>query len=127
MFVKSFYEKLKNKISLKEMLTVKNLFLPGTNKLIKGQIYSSKFLNSIKLEELEKFLKLKNHREKMSVRVNVYMSKIMRALIKVGVHMCVMYSSCRSLRGRCFITSTSPAPCLFLLDWLKLNLILLLD
>ena len=97
MFVKSFYEKLKNKISLKEMLTVKNLFLPGTNKLIKGQIYSSKFLNSIKLEELEKFLKLKNHREKMSVHVNVCMSKIMRALIKVGVHMYAMYCNCRSL------------------------------
>ena len=62
-----FYEKLKNKISLKEMLTVKNLFFPGTNKLIKGQIYSSKFLNSIKLEELEKSLKLENHREKMSM------------------------------------------------------------
>ena len=29
--------------------------------------------------------------------------------------------------GRCFITSTSLAPHLFLLDWLKLNLMLLLD
>ena len=34
----TFYEKLKNKISLKEMLTVKNLFLPWSNKQIKGQI-----------------------------------------------------------------------------------------
>ena len=32
-----------------------------------------------------------------------------------------------TLLGRCFITSTSLAPYLFLLDWLKLNLIFLLD
>ena len=40
------------------MKTVKNLCLARTNKLIKGEIYSSRFLNSIKLSELEKFLKI---------------------------------------------------------------------
>ena len=45
----TFYEKLKNKVSLKQMLKVKSLFLPRTNKWIKGQIYSSKFLYSVKL------------------------------------------------------------------------------
>ena len=39
----TFYEKLKNKVSLKQMLKVKSFFLPRTNKWIKGQIYSSKF------------------------------------------------------------------------------------
>ena len=45
----TFYKKLKNKVSLKQMLKVKKLFLPRTNKWIKGQIYSSKFLYSVKL------------------------------------------------------------------------------
>ena len=38
-------------VCLKQMLTVMNLSLPRTNK---GQIYSSKFLNSIKSSEPEK-------------------------------------------------------------------------
>lgn len=43
-------------------------------------------MNSIKLEDLEKFWELwKNHRAKMSVHFNVHMSKIMHTLIKVGV------------------------------------------
>ena len=37
------------------------------------------------------------------------------------------YHDKNTLWGRCFITSTSLAPHLFLLGWLKLNLILLLD
>ena len=40
---------------------------------------------------------LRNHREKMSVRVNVRMSKIMRTLIKVGVRTYATYSSYRIL------------------------------
>ena len=47
--LKSLYEKLKNKVSLKQMEVVKNLSLPMTNKYVKGKVYSSKFLNSIKL------------------------------------------------------------------------------
>ena len=40
-----------------------------------------------KIIRAKKILKtLQNHREKMSVRVNVRMSKIMRTPIKVGVH-----------------------------------------
>ena len=34
----SLYEKIKNKVSLKQMWTVKNLSLPRTKKWIKGQI-----------------------------------------------------------------------------------------
>ena len=37
------------------------------------------------------------------------------------------YHNKNTLCGRCFITSTSLAPHLFLLDWLKPNLILLID
>ena len=37
------------------------------------------------------------------------------------------YCNKNTLWGRCLITSTSLAPLLFLLHWLKLNLILLLD
>ena len=43
------YEKFRNKVSLKQMLTVKKQSLPRPSKSIKGQIYSSEFLNSIKL------------------------------------------------------------------------------
>ena len=43
------YEKFRNKFSLKQMLTVKKQSLPRPSKSIKGQIYSSEFLNSIKL------------------------------------------------------------------------------
>ena len=52
----SFYGKLKNKVSLKKW-KLKNLCLARTNKLIKGEIYSSRFLNSIKQSEPEKFWK----------------------------------------------------------------------
>ena len=34
----SLYEEIKNKVSLKQMWTVKNLSLPRTKKWIKGQI-----------------------------------------------------------------------------------------
>ena len=44
----NLYDKSK-KTFLKQMLTVKNLSLPRPNKQIKGQIYSSKFLNRTKL------------------------------------------------------------------------------
>ena len=40
---------------------------------------------------------LKNHRGKMSVRVNVRMSKIMRTPIKVSVHTYATYANCRTL------------------------------
>ena len=43
-------------------------------------------MNSIKLEDPEKFWELwRNHSAKMSVHFNVHMSKIMPTLIKVGV------------------------------------------
>ena len=37
---------------------------------------------------------LKNHREKLSILVNVHMSKIIRTPIKVGIHMYAMYANC---------------------------------
>ena len=40
---------------------------------------------------------LKNHREKIIVRVNVRMSKIVRMPIKVGVRMYAPYANCRTL------------------------------
>ena len=40
---------------------------------------------------------LKNHREKMSVRVNVRKSKIMRTSIKVSVLTYATYVNCRTL------------------------------
>ena len=40
---------------------------------------------------------LKNHRGKMSVRVNVRMSKIMRTPIKVSVRTYATYANCRTL------------------------------
>ena len=68
----SLYVKSKNKVSLKQMLTVKNLSLPKKNKQIKGQIYSSTFLNSIKLKQYEKFWKLQKIIEKKWVYVSIY-------------------------------------------------------
>ena len=62
---------------------------------MKGQIYSSKFLNSIKLQESEKCIK--NHKEKMSARVNGRMSKIMFTPIKVGRRTHATYANCRTL------------------------------
>ena len=50
----SLHQKLKNKISLKQNYAVKNLFLPRTNKKIKA-----KYLNSRKLQKLQKFRTLK--------------------------------------------------------------------
>ena len=46
---------LKNKVFLKQMKAVENPSLPRTNKQIKGQVYISKILNSIKQSESEKF------------------------------------------------------------------------
>ena len=43
------YEKFRNKVSFKQMLTVKKQSLPRPSKSVTGQIYSSEFLNSIKL------------------------------------------------------------------------------
>ena len=40
---------------------------------------------------------LKNHKEKIIVRVNVRMSKIVRMPIKVGVRMYATYANCRTL------------------------------
>ena len=60
--------------------------LKDKQRSIKGQIYSSRFLSSIKLQEQRKRLEiLKNHKRKMIVRVNVRISKIMRTPIKKGV------------------------------------------
>ena len=60
--------------------------LKDRQRSIKGQIYSSRFLSSIKLQELENFLEIfKNHKRKIIVRVNVRISKIMRTPIKKGV------------------------------------------
>ena len=46
---------------------------------------------------------LKYHREKMRVCVNVHMSKIMHAPIKVGIHMYVTYANCQGLLKDDFI------------------------
>ena len=57
--------------------------LKDKQRSIKGQIYSSRFLSSIKLQELENFLEIfKNHKRKIIVRVNVRISKIMRTPIE---------------------------------------------
>ena len=90
----SLYVKSKNKVSLKQMLTVKNLSLSKKNKQIKGQIYSSTFLNSIKLKQYEKFWKLQKIREKMSVCVNIHISKI---ICMPTIHMYTMYANCWTL------------------------------
>ena len=42
---------------------------------------------------------LKNHREKMSVHVNVCMSKVMCTPVKVGVHMYATYANSRTLKS----------------------------
>ena len=39
----------------------------------------------------------KNHRERMIVRVNVHIFKIMHMPIKVEIHMYVTYANCRTL------------------------------
>ena len=50
-----------------------------------------------KIIKTRKTLKtLKNHKEKMSIHVNVRMSKIMRTPIKVGVRRYAMYANCRT-------------------------------
>ena len=54
--------------------------LPRAHKQIKGQIDSIKFLKNQNQKHLENFKKSKG---KMSVRVNVRMSKIMRTPIKI--------------------------------------------
>ena len=55
----------------------------------KESVFSKdKQIKEYKLIRIGKILKtLKNHWEKMSVRVNIGMSKIMRTSIKVGVRM----------------------------------------
>ena len=40
---------------------------------------------------------LKNHREKMSIRANVHMSKIMSTPIKLGVRTYLTYVNCQTL------------------------------
>ena len=47
---------------------------------------------------------LENHREKMSVHVNVRMSTIMRTPMKLGVHTYATYANCRTLKLKCYIT-----------------------
>ena len=76
---------------------MKNLPLTRTKKLIKNQICSSKFLSIIKYKNQKNLKTLKNHREKMSVRVNVRMSKIMCMPVKVFTRMYVTYAICRTL------------------------------
>ena len=49
---------------------------------------------------------LKNNREKMSVRVNVHMSKIMRTPIELGVHTYATYINCRTLASLCLARKT---------------------
>ena len=74
------------------------LSLPRTNKQIKGQIYSIKFLkNKNQKRRTKKILKTSKNQEKMSVRVNVRMSKIMLTPIKVGVRTHATYASCWTL------------------------------
>ena len=62
---------------------------------IKGQICSSKFLNSIKLKKNRKNLKTsQNLRKKMSEDLNVRMSTIVRTPLKLGVRTYATYASC---------------------------------
>ena len=59
-----------------------------------------KQIKQYKLIRIRKISKtLKNHREKMSGRVNVHMSKIMRTPIKVGVRTYATYDIYQTLQG----------------------------
>ena len=64
---------------------------------MKGQIYNCKY----EIIRTRKILRtLTNHRENMSVLVNVRMSKIMRTLVKVGVRTYATYANCRTLLSK---------------------------
>ena len=63
-----------------------------------------KQVKQYKLIKIRKNLKsLKNHREKMTARVNVRMPKIMRTPIKVGWRTDVTYANCWTLGGIHFL------------------------
>ena len=65
---------------------MKNLSLLSTKKLIKGQIYSNKFLNITKYRKNQKnFGNFKKSSEKMTLRVNIDMSKIMQMAMIVNI------------------------------------------
>ena len=65
---------------------MKNLSLLSTKKLIKGQIYTNKFLNITKYRKNQKnFGNFKKSLVKMTLHVNIYTSKIMRMPMIVNI------------------------------------------
>ena len=64
---------------------------------MKGQLYNCKY----EIIRTRKILRtLTNHRENMSVLVNVRMSKIMDTPIQVGVRTYATYANCRTLLSK---------------------------
>ena len=64
---------------------------------MKGHIYNCKY----EIIRARKILRtLTNHRENMSLLVNVRMSKIMGTPIKVGVRTYATYANCRTLLSK---------------------------